>query len=253
MVIAGERRGVEVIPGIEISAYDTRRNRRIHILGYYIDSGHISLSELCNPLLAERHQNCYLIVKQLVDAGYKITWEQVQQFAKGGTGVYKQHIMHALLVSGYTKTIYGDLYKKLFSRGKDGETPGIAYLPTTYVDAHSAIQAVLQAGGIPVLAHPGQYGSFEAVPELVASGLAGIEVRHPLHGLEDEAEASRLATEYGLIQTGGSDFHGFYGETDYTLGSKDPGVGSVEALKALRSKHIQNGVVINHAAHPSSS
>jgi predicted metal-dependent phosphoesterase TrpH len=82
-----------------------------------------------------------------------------------------------------------------------------------------------------VLAHPGQYGNFEKVPELVEAGLQGIEVWHPLHGPEDEARAQELAGMYSLIATGGSDFHGFYGEKDAALGSKCPGLGAVKAIK----------------------
>ncbi|WP_028611519.1 PHP domain-containing protein [Paenibacillus harenae] len=236
MVEAGKNRGVEIIPGIEISAFDFTRNRRIHILGYYIEPKHPVLEQMCSPLVEMRHQASRVMVTQLIGAGYKITWEQVMEYAFGGTGVYKQHIMHALIDNGYTDTIYGDLYKKLFSRGLNGEAPGIAFIPMKYVDARSAVRAVLQAGGIPVLAHPGQYHSFEAVPELAESGLAGIEVWHPLHGPEDEARAKDCADQYGLIMTGGSDFHGFYGEKEVALGSKDPGIASVAALKEAVQK-----------------
>ncbi|CAM4233013.1 PHP domain-containing protein [Paenibacillus alkaliterrae] len=234
MAEAGKREGVEIIPGIEISAYDFSRNRRVHILGYFVEPGHPALEELCAPLLDMRHHASYVMVNRLIEAGYNITWEQIAKYASGGTGVYKQHIMHALIDSGYTSSIYGDVYRKLFSRGQNGEAPGIAFVPMKYVDARSAIRAIIQAGGIPVLAHPGQYGNFDAVPELVESGLAGIEVWHPLHGSEDEARAREYAEQYGLIMTGGSDFHGFYGETDAALGCKDPGIECVIALKAKK-------------------
>jgi len=230
MVSQGLERGVEIIPGIEISAYDFERSRRVHILGYYIEPGHTAIEELCTPLLEKRHQGCAAAVGRLIEAGYAIAWEDVLKYAEGGTGVYKQHIMHALIDRGYASGIYGDLYQKLFSRGQNGEQPGIAYIPTEYVDAVDAISAILKAGGVPVLAHPGQYRNFEKVPELAAAGLQGIEVWHPLHGPEDEARARQLAGEYGLIMTGGSDFHGFYGEKEVALGSKSPGPDTVSAL-----------------------
>ncbi|WP_199617726.1 PHP domain-containing protein [Paenibacillus alkalitolerans] len=239
MVEAGSREGLEIIPGIEISAYDFTRNRRVHILGYFIEPGHSALEDICAPLLDMRHHASYVMVNRLIEAGYNITWEQVEKYAAGGTGVYKQHIMHALLDNGYASTIYGDLYKELFSRGQNGEAPGIAFVPMKYVDARLAIQAVLQAGGIPALAHPGQYGNFEAVPELVENGLAGIEVWHPLHGPQDEARAREYAEQYGLIMTGGSDFHGFYGEADVALGCKDPGIDCVNALKAKKGAAVR--------------
>ncbi|QRG69066.1 PHP domain-containing protein [Brevibacillus choshinensis] len=235
MVEQGKAKGVEIIPGIEISAYDFARNRRVHVLGYYVQPGHPAIDRICSPLIERRHQASAVMVQTLIEAGYELTWEQVMSYAKGGTGVYKQHIMHALIEKGYTTSIYGDLYKKLFSRGQNGEKPGIAYIPLEYVTAKDAIAAIRQANGIPVLAHPGQYGSFEAVPELVEFGLEGIEVWHPLHDTDAEDRAKQLAVQYDLIMTGGTDFHGFYGEKEVVLGEKCPGLSAVHALQARQS------------------
>jgi predicted metal-dependent phosphoesterase TrpH len=221
---------VTVIPGIEISAYDFTRNRRVHILGYGIEPGHPALEQLCSPIVTRRHQASIEMVKRLQEAGYQISWERVEEIAEGGTGVYKQHIMHALIEQGYTDSIYGSLYKTLFSRGGSDRQTGIAYIPMEYVDAAQAIQAVRVAGGVAVLAHPGQYESFEVVPELVRAGLQGIEVWHPLHGPEEERRAQQLAVEYGLFQTGGSDFHGFYGEVEVQIGSNSPAPNYFETL-----------------------
>lgn len=228
----GQQLGVKIVPGIEISAYDFKRGCRAHILGLYVQPGHRSLSELCDPILKRRHEACRDMAQAVIGAGYEITWEQVERYAAGGTGVYKQHIMHALLDNGYSGTIYGDLYRKLFSRGGNGVEPGVAYIPVQYLDAFDAIRAVREAGGVPVIAHPKQYGNFEAIPEWVEAGLAGIEVRHPSHDAEAEEAARALAERYGLIMTGGSDFHGFYGETDrFTLGGKSPGIEAIHALE----------------------
>ncbi|MDD9266747.1 PHP domain-containing protein [Paenibacillus sp. GCM10023248] len=234
MMRQGLERGIAIIPGIEISGYDEERRRRVHILGYYIDPGSPEIEALCGPLLERRHQGCLQAIARLMEAGYAITLQDVMRYAEGGTGIYKQHIMHALIDRGYTKSIYGDLYKKLFARGQNGEQPGIAYIPTEYVDAREAVRVILQAGGVPVLAHPGQYGNFEFVPELVDAGLQGIEVWHPLHNEADEHRAREHAAAYGLIMTGGSDFHGFYGEREVLLGSKSPGLSVVEELRARR-------------------
>lgn len=133
MVRLGEERGLEVIPGIEISAFDFKRNRRVHILGYWIEPHHPAIETLCAPIVEKRHQASHRMVLNIQAAGYDIAWEQVQRYAEGGTGVYKQHIMHALLEKGYTQTIYGDLYNELFHRGGDGRSPGLAYVPLHYV------------------------------------------------------------------------------------------------------------------------
>lgn len=230
----GEQYGVEIISGIEISAYDYKRGRRAHFLGFYVEPEHTAIEELCAPLRTARHEACRVMVSRIREAGYAIEWEQVQAYAQGGTGVYKKHIMHALIDRGYTDAIYGPLYKLLFARGGDGKQPGIAYVPLTYVDAADAIRTIVAAGGVPVLAHPGQMDNYDAVPEWVEVGLQGIEVKHPDHGALEEARARTLAHQYDLVMTGGSDFHGFYWNSNNPLGSQSLGIESMEALKAKK-------------------
>lgn len=89
----GERYGVEIIPGIEISAFDIKRGRRAHFLGFSVEPAHPAIEELCAPLRAARHEACWTMVEHIQEAGYNVDWEQLQAYAAGGTGVYKQHIM----------------------------------------------------------------------------------------------------------------------------------------------------------------
>ncbi len=234
----GKSNGIEIIPGIEVSGYDFERGRRVHILGYYIEPGHEAIEFICQPLIIQRHMASKEMVERIIDAGYDITWERCLEIAQGGTGVFKQHIMQALIEANYTDSIYGDLYKKLFNRGQSGEEPGIAFIPMKYIDAKVAIQIIRDAGGVPVLAHPGQYGNFEMVPELVEAGLQGIEVWHPLHHEEHEERAKMLADTYNLIKTGGSDFHGAYGEKRVRLGSKSPGAETLVDILRLKKQGV---------------
>lgn len=205
------------MPGIEISAYDYQRNNRAHILGLFIELGHPSLDLLCTSLVQSRNQASCEMVRKVIAAGYDISWEDVQKY-EGGTGVYKQHIMHALLDKGYCESIYCDLYKKLFRIGSTSEPQGIAYIQLEYIDAQAAIRAVREAGGIAVLAHPGQLNNFDAIDDWVELGLEGIEVFHPSHNEDDRQTSLRYAQKHNLIMTGGSDFHGFYGEKPVELG-----------------------------------
>lgn len=227
----GAKFGVNIVPGIEISAYDFKRNKRVHILGYYVQPDHCAIKEICEPLVKSRNQASKKMVEILIQKGYKITWSQVCKFA-GHTGVFKQHIMCALKESGYCNELYGELYKKLFSRGEKGFF-GLAYVPVEYVDAIKAIKAINSAGGVAVLAHPGQFDNFDAVPDFVKAGLGGIEVRHPCHDKEKEERAMKLCYQFGLVATGGSDFHGSYTNHKFVLGSKSP---ALEALMSLKEK-----------------
>ena len=221
---------IEIIPGIEISAYDFKRKRRAHILGYYIQPEHKALKKLCDPLIARRQQASRKMIEILSGAGYKITWERVLQYA-GNSGVFKQHIMHALVAAGYSNNIFSNLAQNLFSRGEQGQPRGIAYIPIAYIDAIEAIKTIRSAGGVPVLAHPGQYDNLPAVPEWISVGLEGLEVKHPAHDAKTERKIAKLAQDFELVMTGGSDFHGLYGEHSFSLGDKNPGIESVRTLK----------------------
>jgi len=235
-VILGQEIGVGIVPGIEISAYDYRRNKRAHILGLYIEPGHPALDLLCTSLIQSRNQASCDMVRKVIAGGYEISWEAVQKY-EGGTGVYKQHIMHALLERGYCESIYGDLYKKLFQRGSTSESQGIAYIQLEYVDAQAAILAVREAGGIAVLAHPGQLRNFDAIHDWVELGLEGIEVFHPSHNEEDRQMSLRYAQKHNLVITGGSDFHGFYGEKPVELGCPELGEECINELLFRKKSH----------------
>lgn len=206
---AGKELGVSIISGIEISAYDYKRDRKAHVLGYLLEEPQ-QVGEVCRSMLIQRQATSKWIVETLIEAGYPISWEYVVKIAGGSTNVYKQHIMHALMDLGYTSALKGDLYKKLFAKPKDGDPGGIAYKEIDYIDVFEAVKAIKQAGGVAVLAHPSGYKNMELIPELLGSGLDGLEAWHPSH---DEASVKLIiseATKYSLILTGGSDFHGMY-------------------------------------------
>ncbi|MBP1992156.1 PHP domain-containing protein [Paenibacillus eucommiae] len=216
-LLYGEQYQLQIIPGIEISASDPKRDRRAHILGLYIDPHHPALDDLCKATLLSRHEASKQMVSIIADMGYNISWELVSSYAKFGTVVYKQHIMHALMDLGYCDEINGELQKKLFSRS--AKEPGKAFIPLTYPNAEDAIRAIRMAGGVAVLAHPGQFGNFDAIEEWVSLGLQGVEAYHPTHSSADTRVALQLAAKFNLVVTGGADYHGFYGSGDYPLGS----------------------------------
>lgn len=208
----GKEFGIKVIPGIEISAYDFKNNRKVHILGYNFELKGANISKLCNPTLEARNENSMWQMRTLIENGYDIDVKSVQEKSKVGGVLYKQHIMQALIEKDYTTSIYSDLYKKLFKNN------GICAHDIEYVDAKDAVRAIKDDGGLAVLAHPGQLNSYDLIPELVSNGLDGIEVNHISHNDEDVKKVIEFSQIYGLILTGGSDFHGTYGEEDINIG-----------------------------------
>lgn len=201
----GATRNITVIGGIEISAYDTKRKRKVHVLGYGLADNSPAIAALCAPLLARREANSRWQLERLLEAGYEVNLELVEQLAHASTALYKQHIMAGLTTDPYGSEAYKTLYQGLFK-----ET-GICVSDIEYVDARDAVRAICEDGGVPVLAHPGQLGSYPIVDELVECGLKGIEKYHPDHRLRDWALCATLAESHNLICTGGSDYHGVFG------------------------------------------
>lgn len=210
--IIGKRHGVKVIPGVEISAYDTERDKKVHILAYLCDSPD-RLEGLCKKIsLSRRRAGQYMTLR--VTKKFPVTPEFVLNCASGSTNLYKQHIMRALMETGFATEIYGDLYKSLFAEG------GANYvgLPMKYPDAKDVIAEIHEAGGIAVLAHCGAYENWEFLPELIECGLDGVEVWHPRHSDEDVERLLKIAAKHSLVRTGGSDFHGFYNDKPRSVG-----------------------------------
>jgi len=201
----GEVHGINVIPGIEISAYDFKRKRKVHILGYNYRPDAVHIKSLCDPVLERRHQHTLWQMEQIKAAGYPLDIEAIVETANPSTTVYKQHVMEYLTKEPFSSSAYQTLYRKLFK----GE--GVASGDIEYVDAFEAVRAINADGGLAVVAHPGQLDSYDLIPELMEHGLSGIERNHFDHDRKDVQKVEALAARYNLIMTGGSDYHGSYG------------------------------------------
>lgn len=192
------------IPGVEISAYDYKRNRKVHLLGYGIDLEGKHITNLCERLLKERNEMTLKQAEIIKDLGYDISLEEVKKYSKNSGVSYKQHIMQVLMDKGYIDEIYAPLYKELF------KSSGPCNMEIEYIDIYDALDAIIKDNGIPVIAHPGQLKSYELIEELSDKGLAGVEKYHISHSEEDKSIIDNLAKKYNLLITGGSDFHGTY-------------------------------------------
>ena len=200
----GEKRGITVIPGVEISAYDFNRKRKVHILGYGYTYPTTHINDLCEELLKRRDDHSWIQVETLIDNGYTIRTSRLKKSNGNIPILYKQYIMESLTDAPYASEAYRTLYRSLF------KGDGICAGDIEYIDAILAVRAIKADGGLPVLAHPGQFDSYDIVPELVKNGLAGIELNHPDHTEADHVKIRKLAKQYGLFLTGGSDYHGDY-------------------------------------------
>ncbi|WP_241157390.1 PHP domain-containing protein [Adlercreutzia sp. ZJ242] len=211
----GAQAGVRVVGGVEISAWDERRGRKVHVLGLGLEEGSPAVEELCAPLLDRRRAATLEQLDRIVEAGLPIDVARALELGEASTCLYKQHLMAAMTDAPYASAEYQGLYRRLFK----GEGPCV--LEIDYVDARDAVRAVVRDGGLAVLAHPGQLDSYEAASELAAAGLGGIECYHPDHTPVDHVRCKRLADRFGLVLTAGSDYHGAFGRTPH-LGFRIP-------------------------------
>lgn len=201
----GEKYGVEVIPGIELSAYDFRRDRKVHVLGYDYHPDAPNIKAVCQPTVQQRQAHSLWQMEQINAAGFDLDIAVIRQTAKPSTTIYKQHIMKHLTKAAYSSAEYKQLYKLLFKGS------GVASGDIVYMDAFVAVKAIVADGGLAVVAHPGQLNSYDIIQELVKTGLGGIERNHPDHKPLDHQKVEEIAKNYNLVITGGTDYHGSFG------------------------------------------
>lgn len=224
--IIGARHGIQVIPGVELSATHEESKKNLHILCYLPDSPDM-LEGLCKRNSLARKKASHFMMLQTAKR-FPITTEFIMKCAAGSTNLYKKHIMQALIECGYASSFNGDLYKKLFSRESE---ENILVVPK-YESVETVVGAIHEAGGIAVLAHPCKFHCENILDDIVASGIDGIEVFHPSANDEQRAELKKYATKNKLLMTGGSDFHGLYNEYSVSIGDC---VTPDDCLKALLS------------------
>lgn len=222
---AAELSGIAVIPGVEISCYDYERRRKVHILSYQSDES------VLRPILRKTLESRNSAMREslpVILRACPMPAEMVSARAAGSQAIYKQHVMHALIDAGYTDSLFGDLFRKLF----DSKT-GLAPTRTVYPDVRAVLEATRAAGGITVMAHPGEYHSLELLEELAAKNLLdGAELNHPKNTEADRKVIEGICLRYRKIMTGGTDFHGSY------AGRQDP-IGSFLAPESARILYEQ--------------
>ena len=188
--------GLQVVTGVELSAVEG--NLETHMLGLHLSE----LGELEKRLVelrAMRVNRAQRIVERLNAIGVTISFESVLEHAGDGA-VGRPHIARAVVAGGWA----GDLREAFERYLGNGKT---AFVPKENLALSEAIQLIHAAGGIAVLAHPGSLAR-DRVAALAALGLDGLEILHPSHSWEDSQRLDAFATEFNLVRSGGSDWHG---------------------------------------------
>ncbi|MDR3178628.1 MAG: PHP domain-containing protein [Oscillospiraceae bacterium] len=203
--IFGKKYGIEVIPGVEITAFDYQRNKSAHLLCYACEYPN-RLEGLFKKIRDIRKKSSVIMLQKVIRM-YPISPDMVLKRAQGSTNLFKAHVMHALVDAGYASSFYGNLYQKLFKKGS-----GLALVKSDYPEVRDVLKQIHSAGGVSVLAHPGFHENYDLLEELACLGLCGVEVWHPRNKEFSEKQIIDIAKKYNLIKVGGSDFRGMYME-----------------------------------------
>jgi predicted metal-dependent phosphoesterase TrpH len=202
----GKRLGVRVVPGIELSAVEAEHET--HVLGLHLGDT-TPIDARLTDLREMRRVRAQRIVEMLNSNGVRITFDSVLEQA-GDAAIGRPHVARALIAEGWAVDSR-DAFDRYLAAGRPGF---VAKDQLTMKDAISLIHA---AGGLAIVAHPGSAGTRERIESLVADGLDGVEVRHPSHSAEDITRLGALVEHFGLVPSGGSDWHGLPGPR--TLGA----------------------------------
>ena len=221
---------VTVIPGVEIST-DVPGKYEIHMLGYYVDVDYAPLQEQLSVMGESRLNRARKIWERLAQMGCTVSWERVLGLAGDGV-VGRPHIAQVLVEAGYAESVQ-DAFQRYIGRNAG------AYVPRPKLLPQEAIELILEAGGVPVLAHPSYV--VEHIPSLVRAGLAGLEVYYGSYSEVEQQFLARLAHKHGLIATGGSDYHGPQVLDSADIGGVDVPWSVVEELESARDRIRKRG------------
>lgn len=196
----GKGVNLELIQGVEINTI--YKGTEVHILGYFMDVKNKDfLSMLKTQQKARIEQTKEILALLNKKEGIKINFEDVKSMVAEGGSIGRPHIAKAITNVGGTANVI-EAYNKYIN----AESP--VYVERKTMSPFDVVEVIYDAGGIPVIAHPYDVPTAdELIPELVNCGLRGIEAYHRKHSAPYIEHFSTLAEEYGLIVTGGSDFH----------------------------------------------
>ncbi len=197
-ICCAEGTGIEVIPAVELTC--EWKGYEIHILGYFIDYKSDWFAKRLDKICEDRIRRMEKMIQCLLQFGIDIDIDEVIEF--GGSGsVGRLHLAQVLLKNKKVHSLQ-EAFERFIGNGKP------CYIRGFRLTSTEAIGLICKASGIPVLAHPNVMGKDEFIPDFIKAGLRGIEVYHTDHSDKVTAHYKKIAEDFGLLMTGGSDCHG---------------------------------------------
>lgn len=206
---AADEWGLTFVPGVELSV--TIADAEVHLLAYNLDPSHEELRDHLEFMAGQRKERARRIIELLRKEGVDVYDEELASTVSSNASVGRPHVATALVRGGYVETVR-EAFDQYLARGR----PGFVEKPD--VPAAEILSIVHDAGGVGVLAHPGHWTSSDHIRQLIEVGLDGIETTHPSHDSSLQQYYQRLARGYGVLETGGSDYHGWSDDEEEDLG-----------------------------------
>ena len=237
---AGAELGVEVVPGIEVSS--DYRDNNVHILGYFIDPAAPQLRPVLDWVKTERDERNEKIAAMFERDGFDISLAQLrEEYPDSVLG--RPHFCEHLMRKGYISSVK-EGFEKYLGEGKP------YYLPKRRISIAKAVETIVAAGGVPVLAHGGLLRISEVelnqwIDSMAKKGLMGLECYHNAHTPQMERLLRAAAERNGLLVTGGSDFHGA-SRPDVEMGT---GLSRWNDRQACRGRFLQAVAQTQHDLH----
>ena len=221
---------LEIIPGVELTAEVD--DDEIHILGYFIDWQDAVFTQKLKELCRVREERAKEILKRLAEQGIDLKYEDLMELAGPATGsVGRLHIANLLYRKGKVACT-----REAFTKYIGNNCP--AYVKKFKLSPKEAVDMIKSVGGVAVLAHPKTINTEtrslkDIIGTLAQDGIQGIEVYHSDHSAKDSNAFKKIAEEYNLLMTGGSDCHGL-GKKEVLLGKIKVPYELVEKLRAAK-------------------
>lgn len=215
---------LRVIPGVEINT--DAPSGAVHILGYFMDYEDMEFQSGLKVLRHSRELRAKKMIAKLDGLGVHVDWQRVQELAAGGS-MGRPHIAQVMLENGHISSFEEAFIKYIGRRGP-------AYVTRVRLSPVEAVQMVVRAGGLPVLAHPADINNLEAlVVKLKGVGLVGLEAYYNGYRRSTVQRLVGLAKNHALLTSGGSDFHGLGGADETPIGGVEVPFDCARRLIAL--------------------
>ncbi|MCP4649814.1 MAG: PHP domain-containing protein [PVC group bacterium] len=190
---------IEIVPGIELAA--EIGDREIHVLGLFIEWNAPWFLEKLKQIREARFVRMQKMIQKLSDVGIDISEKEVLALSGSSGSIGRLHLARALINKGQIRS-FREVFDKYIGNGKP------CYVKRLSISPEEVIDMIKKLKGVPILAHPAVTNSDKMIPELVQAGLMGLEVHHSDQNNTATKRYAKIAREYGLVVSGGSDCHG---------------------------------------------